>query len=97
MTGFTPSVSVSAAYSPGGGEWFPYGCRITLRDCIRMIADMDLEEVHQDGMILATGDSDSNEEEWVVWTFWLPEGMRADAVRRFARKIGWCKATFSRD
>ena len=97
MTGFTPCVNISATYSPGGAEWFPYGHQISLRDAIRQIADMDLEEVHQDGMILATGDSDTEAEEWVCWTFYLPAGMPTKMVWRFARLIGWCKATFSRD
>ena len=97
MTGFSKCVSVQATYSPGGGEWFPYGCKITLRDCIRQLADLDLEEIHQNGMILAFGPSDSEEEEWVCWTFFLPPAMPAEMVERFAGIIGWCRPAFSRD
>ena len=97
MCGFTKCVSVSAMYSPGGGEWFPYGHQISLKQAIKQLVDLELEEVHADGMILASGPSDSEDEEWVVWTFFLPEGLPAEWVGRFARTIGWCKPTFSRD
>ena len=95
MNGFEKCVSVSATYSPGGGEWFPYGCKISLRQAIKQIGELELEEVHADGMILASGESDSEEEEWVVWTFFLPPAA-TEWVGRFAQIIGWCKP-FSRD
>ena len=97
MCGFSKCVSVSATYSPGGGEWFPYGHRISPKQAIKQLADLELEEVHANGMILASGPSDSEEEEWVCWTFWLPEEMPTEMVGRFAHIIGWCKPTFSRD
>ena len=93
MSGFEKCVSVSATYIPGGGEWFPYGCKISLRQAIKQLADLELEEVHVGGMILASGPSDSDSEEWVVWAFWIPPNL----VGRFAQIIGWTKATFSPD